>query len=288
MTTRRSSTTLRRAIKRALACAIVPVAGISLVSGLAQAQDTGGTLEEITVTGSRIARDPNLGGALPIQSIDAQEIQLSGEFSISDVVNDIPALLGSITAEQSAESALVSDGANVLNLRNLGLERTLVLVDGRRHVGGVSGTAAVDVGSIPMGLVERVEVLTGGASAVYGADAVTGVVNFILKDDYEGFGVDVSYGMSSEGDGEQTSISALWGKNFANDRGNVAISVDYRTDAGLSRRDRGDFIIGTGRDWVNPDRRFQRGEINADTPNFRRYYNFGNGGPDGLRPGHTR
>jgi len=274
-----SNPLLRSALRLALFS--TTTAALTLGTSIVHAQQQDDSLEEITVTGSRIARDPNLGGALPIQSVDAQEIQLSGEFSVSDVVNDIPALLGSITAEQSPEAPAdtgVADGANVLNLRNLGVERTLVLVDGRRHVGGVAGTASVDVGSIPMGLVERVEVLTGGASAVYGADAVTGVVNFILKDNYEGFGVDVNYGMSSEGDGAQTSISALWGMNFADDRGNVAIAVDYRTDEGLSRRDRNDFLIGTGRDWVNPDRRFQRGEINADTPNFRQYYNYGNGG----------
>ena len=121
------------------------VFGASSGSVLAQEEQ----LEEITVTGSRIARDPNLSGALPVQSVGEQEIQMSGEFAISDVVNDVPALLASVTSEQSIDSAF-ADGANVLNLRGLGTNRTLVLVDGRRHVGGVQGTSAVDVGSIPM------------------------------------------------------------------------------------------------------------------------------------------
>jgi iron complex outermembrane receptor protein len=248
-----------------------------VAAGPVAAQDQ--ELEEIVVTGSRIARDANLSGALPVQSVDAEEIRMSGEFSVTDVVNDIPALLSSVTAENSVDSGTLvqfSDGANVLDLRGMGAERTLVLVNGRRHVGGLQGTASVDVGSIPMKLIERVEVLTGGASAVYGADAVTGVVNFILREDYEGFGVAATYGISEDGDGAQTTLSAIWGQNFASDRGNIVLAVDYRTDDGLSVRDRpGQFLDGTGRDWVNPDLRFQQGEINAgDTPNFDAFYDF--------------
>lgn len=235
-------------------------------------------LEEIVTTGSRIARDPNLTGALPIQSVDAEDIQLSGEFSLSDVINDVPALLFSVTSEQSIDTAGVTDGANVLNLRGLGINRTLTLVNGRRHVGGVQGSSAVDVGSIPRVLVERVEVLTGGASAVYGADAVTGVVNFVMKDDFEGFQIDANYGISGEGDGQQTSISATWGTNFADDRGNFAISVEYAKDEGLSMGDRPGANFGTGGDWVNPMLRFQQGDINANTPLFADYYNFDNTG----------
>jgi len=238
-------------------------------------------LEEIVVTGSRITRDPNLAGALPVQSLNSDDIQLSGEFSITDVVNDVPALLSSVTAEGSQDNgANFEDGAQVLNLRGLGSARTLTLVNGRRHVGGVQGSAAVDVGSIPMKLVERVEVLTGGASAIYGADAVTGVVNFIMKDDYEGFGVDVTYGVSSEGDGQQVAVTGVWGTNFANDRGNIAVALDWRTDEGLAVRDReGGEFIGSARDWVNPDLRFQIGDINdTATPNFAQYYNFFNTG----------
>ena len=248
---------------------------LSLTSGSVMAQEE--ELEEITVTGSRIARDPNLSGALPVQSIGSEEIQMSGEFSLADVVNDVPALLSSTTSESSIDSAL-ADGANVLNLRGLGANRTLVLVDGRRHVGGVTGSSSVDVGAIPMRLVERVEVLTGGASAIYGADAVTGVVNFIMKDDFEGFNIDANYGISSEGDAAQTALTATWGTNFAGDRGNIAISVDYRTDEGLTMGDRPGAQYGTGGDWVNPALRFQIGDIGGSTPLFAQYYNYNNTG----------
>jgi len=233
-------------------------------------------LEEIIVTGTRIARDPNLSDALPVQTINAEEIRQSGEFEISDIVNDFPALATSTSTQTlPGEQGPADASGNVLSLRGLGFTRTLVLVDGRRHVGGVAGAASVDIGSIPMKLVERVEILTGGASAIYGADAVTGVVNFIMKDQYEGFGVDVNYGISGRGDGQQTAITATWGTNFASDRGNIAISVDYRVDQGLEVRERPGEFYATAGSRSNPELRFQIGDIDAtSTPNFAQFYDF--------------
>lgn len=256
-----------------LAASTLPLTGFVV----AQSDDL---IEEVVVTGSRIARDSNLTGALPVQSLSADDIRASGEFSLSDVVNDIPALLQSVTGEQSVDAgAEFSDGANVLNLRGLGAERTLVLVNGRRHVGGLQGAASVDIGSIPQALVEKVEVLTGGASAVYGADAVTGVVNFILKDDFEGLEIDANYGLSGEGDGEQRALSVLFGRNFDNGRGNFTLSADIRQDDGLQVSDRSDGLrAGSSRDWVNPALRFQQGDIGGDTPNFAQFYNYANTG----------
>ena len=251
----------------ALACAVA--SALSLNASVVQAQEEAEIKEEdvekVVVTGSRIARDPNLASPSPVQAISEEDIQLSGEFSVTDVINDIPALFSSTTAESSIDSASFSDGANILNLRGLGANRTLTLVNGRRHVGGSAGSAAVDVGSIPVKLIKSVEVLTGGASAVYGADAVTGVVNFILRDDYEGFEVDVNTGISSEGDGEQLSISALYGTNFDDDKGNFAINVEFQRDEGVrvSERDNG-LLIGSGGDWTNPALRFQQGDIGKE------------------------
>ncbi|MDE0755571.1 MAG: Plug domain-containing protein, partial [Woeseiaceae bacterium] len=147
-------TLLRKCTSQVLKLGGAAALSMSLFSNAALAQEEG-QIEQITVTGSRIARDPNLSGSLPVQSITEQEIQMSGEFSISDVVNDVPALLSSTTSESSIDSSF-NDGAQILNLRGLGAARTLVLQDGRRHVGGVMGTSAVDVGSIPIRLVERV------------------------------------------------------------------------------------------------------------------------------------
>ena len=235
-------------------------------------------IEEVVVTGSHIARDANLTGALPVRSMDAEDIAESGEFSLADTVNDIPALLSSITAEQSVDRA-GRDGSNRLNLRGLGQSRTLVLVNGRRHVGGLQGSSAVDIGSIPQVLLERVEVLTGGASAVYGADAVTGVVNFILREDFDGWEVEARTGLSEYGDAGQNSFSIVYGRDFNEERGNVAIAVDLRQDQGLKVHERSDGLAaGSAGDWTNPALRFQLGDIGADTPNFARYYNYYNTG----------
>lgn len=251
--------------------------------------------DTIIVTGTRIARDPNDVAPVPIQSVDNEDIRISGEFSLSDVVNDIPALLTSTTSEQSIDTdgqggAAAALGTNVLNLRGLGAERTLTLIDGRRSVAGVEGSAAVDIGSLPSILVERVEVLTGGASAIYGADAVTGVVNFILRDDFEGFEVTSTLGANEDFNGEQGSIEAIFGRNFFDDRLNVTLAAGYRSDTGLKFNEQdvisqgGPFSAST--EYANPDLRFQQGEITAAaTPNLARFYDFENTGlfPYGLR-----
>jgi len=209
---------------------------LTAIASPAVAQDA---QDEIIVTGSRIPQDPNLLSNVPVQSLDSDDFRISGEISLADVVNDVPALVSSLTSENSVS------GANALNLRGLGANRTLTLVNGRRHVAGFEGSQAVDIGSIPQALIERVEVLTGGASAIYGADAVTGVVNFILKDDFEGVDVDVRAGVSDQGDGENFSIRALVGKNFDNDRGNVVLALDYIEDSVLRYGDR-DFSRNNG------------------------------------------
>lgn len=165
-------------------------------------------------------------------------------------------------------------------MRGLGSNRTLVLVNGKRHVGGVGGASSVDVGFIPTKLLREVGVLTGGASAIYGADAVTGVVNFILKDDFEGFDFDVQVGAASEGDAQQYKIGALYGVNF-NNKGNFVVNVEYAKDEGLKAKDRDNgILVGTGRDWSNPAKLFQQGDIDSSNmPNFARFYNSENSQP---------
>jgi len=147
--------------------------------------------------------------------------------------------------------------------------RTLTLVNGRRHVAGFRGTSAVDVSSIPRALVESAEVTTGGASAIYGADAVTGVVNFVLKDDFEGFEADLRGGISTHGDAENFTIDATYGKNFDNDRGNAVLSVSFVEDTALTMADRSfsrDNNIAAS--LANPALRLQASDLGADTPNF--------------------
>lgn len=225
------------------------------------AEDEEADLERIVVTGSRIARDPNLVSPAPVQSVDREDIALSGEVNVIDVVSQLPALIGSDNTAANQNLA-GSAGAGILNLRNLGSGRTLTLINGRRHVAGVAGSASVDVNTIPAALVERVEVLTGGASAVYGADAVTGVVNFILRDDFEGFDLQGQYSLSHRGDADRRLLSGVWGSNYADQRGNLAVSLRYEDSDGLLQADRshtrGDRL---GAAWPNPVRFIQANDI---------------------------
>jgi iron complex outermembrane receptor protein len=252
-----------------LALAMAAAPGLALAQEAEEPAAQAPAADVVLVTGSRIARDPNLASPVPVQSLDAEALQLSGEVSLADIVNRIPALLASTTAEQTLT------GANALNLRGLGSVRTLTLVNGRRHVAGFEGDQAVDIGSIPRGLVERVEVLTGGASAIYGSDAVTGVVNFILRDDFEGQSYDARFGMSSRGDAENASLQALWGRNFHEGRGNITFALDYTFDSVLRFGDRPwSANNGLSRSLPNPALRFQAGDITASTPLFGNFFNF--------------
>ncbi|OUY00081.1 TonB-dependent receptor [Ponticaulis sp.] len=256
-------------MKIKIATALASVSSFALMSGASFAQEEGTARQEtVVVTGSRIPTDPNLVSSVPVQSVDSDDIRMSGELNLADIVNDIPALISSTTGENTTSS-----GSNALNLRGLGSERTLTLVNGRRHVAGFRGSQAVDVGTIPRALVESVEVTTGGASAVYGADAVTGVVNFILKDDFEGIEATGQYGVSGQGDADTFSFDITMGDNFDNDRGNIVFTASIERDSGLTYGDR-DWSRDNGVDslMANPALRFQPGELNADTPNFNSIY----------------
>lgn len=226
----KTNNTHQSTIKRTTISACIAAAlGVS-APGIAFSQDNSAeeAVESIKVTGSRIPTDPNVSSSVPLQSLSGDDIRNSGELNLADIVNDIPALVSSLTAENSVT------GANSLNLRGLGSERTLTLVNGRRHVAGFRGSSAVDVGTIPRALVERVEVITGGASAVYGADAVTGVVNFMLKDDFEGMQFDAQAGIPTEGGGETFGFDVVIGKNFDNDKGNIVFAATLEKEEALT------------------------------------------------------
>ncbi|XPF94072.1 TonB-dependent receptor plug domain-containing protein [Colwellia sp. RE-S-Sl-9] len=205
------------------------------------------SVEKITVTGSKIQR---LGfeTSTPVNVVAKQEIEESGFASIYDVLKSVPSIgVGLGSANGSAGG--VSDpeaGASFINLRGLGTDRSLVLVDGRRRVSGSSASSAVDLSMIPAGLIERVEVITGGASAVYGADAVSGVVNMIMKDKIEGMEVSVSTGASTEGSGgERFALDLSGGAEFANGRGSIVVGVSYSKENELqaTQRDFGELQL---------------------------------------------
>jgi iron complex outermembrane recepter protein len=230
---------------------------VALMAGPALAQDPGQEateVEEIVVTGSRIAvRAEN--APQPVQVVTSESLALQGITDVADALDTIPAL------QNSTSTAQANGGAQSLNLRGMGANRTLTLVDGRRHVAGIAGSAAVDVSTIPSALVERVEVLTGGASAVYGSDAVTGVVNFILKDDFVGNEFEVQAGISGEADSEDFFASYAVGRDFDGGRGNVALAVQGSYSEALFYGDR-DFSRGNNQadDYPSPARFFQAGD----------------------------
>jgi outer membrane receptor protein involved in Fe transport len=195
--------------------------------------------EAIIVTGTRIQR-PEAATATPVIAVTAENIVRSGITNVTELLSQTPALFNSEGNFDAAGSQARNGaaGVNLLNLRNLGANRTLVLVDGRRHVAGVPGEAAVDINTIPTSLIQRVDVLTGGVSSVYGADGVSGVVNFILRRDFEGVDIRAQSGISDFGDAENLFAAVTLGKNFADDRGNFTFAYEYRDDARVGFGDR--------------------------------------------------
>lgn len=196
---------------------------------------------EITITGSRIARS-GYDQPTPVTVIDEAAIQAGAEPNLADFINQIPSVAGSVTpANTQRNLSGGTAGLNTINLRNLGSNRTLILLDGRRSVGSaINGT--VDINTIPQGLVKSVEVVTGGASSVYGSDAVAGVVNFVLDKDFTGLKGELTYGETTYGDDESYRITLTGGMKFAGGRGHILVSGNY-----LDRKG----VLGAPRPWAN-------------------------------------
>lgn len=210
----------------------------------AQSSDAG---QAIVVTGTRL-RSPNLDSASPVTVVTAQEFALTGTTRTEDLINSLP----QVFAGQGGNVSNGATGTSTLNLRGLGAERTLVLVNGRRLMPGTPSTSAADINAIPAALIERVDVLTGGASSVYGADAVAGVVNFVLDTDFEGFKINANYGVFNHNnrsgrdirealdargfgyptgmvtDGGTLDATVAFGSSFDDGRGRVTAYVGYR------------------------------------------------------------
>ncbi len=230
------------------------VLGLSLISAPAMAQDAAeeAASEEIIVTGSRIPQ-PNLEGVSPVTSLTGADIKAAGITRVEDLLNRLPQVFGG----QSGGQSNASDGTATVDLRGLGSTRTLVLVNGRRMMPGDPLSSAADLNAIPESIVKRVEVLTGGASSTYGADAVAGVVNFIMDRDFKGLRLDAQYslyqhnnrnkvlpplldartnaGFSGFGypdgsvvDGGTISASMALGTGFADDKGHITAYASYR------------------------------------------------------------
>lgn len=211
----------------------------------------------IVVTGSRIAR-PDFASPNPIVSLGAENIRQSGNTNVTTFLQRVPALTNSVDSAQSAGSdrpggqLFGAAGLNLLDLRGLGPSRTLVLVNGKRHVASQIDSAAVDINMIPTDLIERVDVLTGGASAVYGADGVSGVVNFVLRRDLDGLTARTQFGISEEGDAANRFVAVAAGRNFAGGRGNVTAYYEYSAEDPLANDDRA-FLRRERRQYLVPN-----------------------------------
>lgn len=225
----------KKASNWTLAFALAAGVGATGVSAPVFAEDET-ALEEVVVTGSRIRRT-NADSATPLTVLGTAEIDGVGTTNLGQLMESLPQ---AIAASNQSNSTFSSTGGGFLTtaLRNLGQSRTLTLIDGRRFVSGFSPGSgyAVDLSTIPVPMIERVEIITGGASAVYGSDAVAGVVNIIMKDDFEGVAVDLRSGISSEGDHEETDASITVGSNL--DRGNAYMTFGYSKEGGIHARDR--------------------------------------------------
>jgi outer membrane receptor protein involved in Fe transport len=205
-------------------------------SGEEPAVEEGEAEDAIVVTGSRIARR-GLESAMPIAVIDAETTKAFGYNTTYDALRLNPAVgpgLGNSNSQGEAFDAGVSN----INLRNLGVNRTLVLVDGKRWVSSGARSSAVDLSTIPEAMIERSEIVTGGAAAIYGADAVTGVVNIILKKNVEGVHLSATNGISQQGDARETYLSASTGFKFADDRGSFVIGGNYTDTTPVRYTDR--------------------------------------------------
>jgi iron complex outermembrane receptor protein len=213
---------------------------------LALAQDAE-ALEEVVVTGSRIRRNP-LNEAVAIMDIGSEKLDQSGFTNLGDALQNLP-ITGSAPNSQfnvPGNAGFPQDGAGIgaggaqLSLRNLEAKRTLVLVDGKRWIAGASASgvpSTVDLNTLPANMIKRIEILQDGASAIYGSDAIGGVVNVITNSDYEGFKVDAQYGeFLSEGDGASSEVGLLWGGG--NDQTHFVFSAAYHNEGDIETADR--------------------------------------------------
>jgi outer membrane receptor protein involved in Fe transport len=246
------NTKLQYAVRAVLAAAAASAAGAPAYAQTAPAAANDTALQEVVVTGSRLAISPNDVSISPVTSLGALDIAKTGLVRTEDLLNNLP----QVVAEQSGGTSISSNGTATVSLRGLGSERTLVLVNGTRLAPGASlgaspsTSSSADINQIPADLIERVDVLTGGASAVYGADAVAGVVNFVLNTHFEGVKVDANYGfgryennhadllgyLAAGGDpapdstvdaGFNKDVSFVAGSNFADGKGNVTVYATY-------------------------------------------------------------
>ncbi len=222
-----------KAIRLAIMFGAGAAAAISAPTFAAEEDDAAKEVERIEVTGSRIRKAEFVSNA-PVTSVDSEQFTLTNTVNTESLLNTLPQVVPGLDRTSNNPG----NGTATVDLRGLGSNRTLVLINGSRAV-PTTASGVVDINSIPNALIERVDVLTGGASAVYGSDAVAGVVNFILKKDFEGVSVSAGYEVTGDDDASIFTSDLTFGGNFAEDKGNIVFNFAYtdRDDAFQGDRD---------------------------------------------------
>jgi outer membrane receptor protein involved in Fe transport len=214
---------VRQAVRFAIAAAAASTSVPLFAQEAAKSNPEPEVTETIVVTGSRILRRDAVAES-PIVTVDQETLLSSGNTTVEHYLNTLPQVVPGISSQSNNPSL---NGRAQIDLRGLGPTRNLVLVDGRRAMGGSNGGSVVDINTIPAALIDRVEVITGGAAMTYGPDAVGGVVNFIMKKDYDGAGVNSSYHVTEQGDGQEVSADLTFGGRFGDDRGSAVFNASY-------------------------------------------------------------
>lgn len=218
-----------RSIRRLL-MASAAISAVAMTATTAMAQDL--VLDEIVVTGSRIAR-PNVTSTSPVYSVGAAEIEQQQQPEVEKILRILPVTVPGDGQNVNNGTA----GVSTVDLRGLGAQRNLVMMDGKRMT-PYNQTGQVDVSQIPVALIERIDIVTGGASAVYGSDAISGALNFIMKQDFEGVEANYDFSRTGEGDGDIHSGDVTIGANLDGGRGNVVLSMNYSNRKGVLFGDR--------------------------------------------------
>lgn len=221
--------------RSALLLSVTSLTAMGLSAFAANAADA--ELETVVVTGSRIPH-ANLEAPTSVTTISAQDLQMKGTVNIAESLRNLPSIGVSGYSTSNTNFATAGVGINSIQLLGLGEARTLVLVNGRRFVSGIPGSNTVDMNAIPTELIDSVEVLTGGASASYGSDALAGVVNIKLKENFEGVSANFQSGITDYGDGGKYKATLTAGGNFANNRGNAVISFGWSHDSAIKSASR--------------------------------------------------
>lgn len=272
--------------KVSVATAVAAILGTAAVhpsSAVAAEQQTLDTLAEVTVTGSRIVRRDFVSPS-PVVTVGSETLEQSSTQAVESMLNQLPQFVPSQTMFSAGDvqpSAFNNPGIVTLNLRGLGANRNLVLVDGRRAQ-PANALLLVDINSIPSAAIESVEIISGGASAVYGADAMGGVTNFKMKRDFQGLSLNAQTMLTEAGGGQESSLSVLLGGNFADGRGNAMVGLSYTDRKALMASERKFYVNG----WRDPD------TLGGEALPFSQI-DFGNNSPDeavytsifGARPG---